>query len=41
MNSKKLIAILALLGLSTVRAATLHPVRQEIVDEIKQKTTSW
>ena len=35
------IALLALLSLPLTHSSTLHPVRQELVDEIKQKTTKW
>jgi hypothetical protein len=43
MNTR-LFTLLALLGLSSmalVSGATRHPVRQEIVEEIKKKTDKW
>lgn len=36
---KSALAIISLLGVT--RAVSLHPVRQEIVDDIKLKTDSW
>lgn len=42
MNSKRVFTLLALLGLASIsNAVSYHPVRQEIVDEIKQKTNKW
>ena len=40
----KILPTLAVLGiclLGTINADTAHPVRQDVVDEIKRLTTKW